>query len=111
MAELGSLLGRWHQWRKGYSHERKFARAPALLTAGEHDDDDFEAMLMQAIECEIEAMSTQHQLALQHVARAECLGVEIIMNQRLPSDRAERESLCQQALRDLNRRLLRIGLL
>lgn len=111
MRELGSLLGRWHQWRRAYSHERKYARGATPVTAGEHDDDDFEAMLMQAMECEIEGMTQQHQLALQFVARAECLGVECIMNQRLPSDRAERESLCQEALRDLHRRLLRIGIL
>lgn len=108
MRELGSLLGRWHQWRRGYSHERKFARA-ALASDSMHDDDDFEAMLMQAIECEIEGLSQQHQLALQYVARAECLGVEVIMNQRLPADRDERESLCQEAMRALHRRLLHIG--
>lgn len=111
MSEIGSLLGRWHQWRKGYSHERKFARGIVLASAGEHDDDDFETMLMQAVECEIEALSAQHQLALQHVARAECLGVEVIMNQRLPSDRAERESLCQEALKALHKRLLHLGML
>jgi ribosomal protein S3 len=74
-----------------------------------HDEDDFEVMLMQAMECEIEALSQQHQLALQHVARAECLGVEVIMNGRLPSDRTERESLCQEAMRALHRRLLHLG--
>jgi hypothetical protein len=109
--EIGSLLGRWHQWRKGYSHERRYARPALTADYGMHDDDDFEAMLMQSMECEIEGMSQQHQLALQHVARAECLGVEVIMNNRLPAERAERESLCQQALRELGRRLLRIGIL
>lgn len=108
--ELGSLLGRWHQWRREYSHERGYSRARLLQTDAEHDDDYFEAMLMQAIEAEIEQLPQAEQLALQHVARAECLGVEVIMNPHLPLNKDARESLCQQALRTLSRRLENLGL-
>lgn len=110
MRELGSMLGRWHQWRAGYSTERQYARAQVMHGGAAHDDDDFERMLMEAIESEIEHLSPQHQVALQHVARAECLGVEVIVSPRLPPNRARREALCIEAMRSLHKRLLALGL-
>jgi hypothetical protein len=109
--ELGSLLGRWHQWRGRYSHERGFARARVEPFAMHDDDDELEAMLMRSIEDAICGMSPQLQLALQHVARAECLGVEVIMSNRLPTDKVQRESLCDLALHTLAARLVAQGLL
>lgn len=110
--ELGSLLGRWHQWRARYTHERGFARVRnGFAPAHDYDDDDLEALLMRSLEGAICDMSPQLQLALQHVARAECLGVEVIMNNRLPSDKSARESLCEQALKELHRRLVAAGLM
>lgn len=110
MGELGSLLGRWHQWRGHYSHERGFAavRAPA----GHDDtDDELEAMLMRALEEEIGRMPQELQLALQHVARAECLGVEVVMLNRLPVNKAARDSLCARAVRALEMRMVALGLM
>jgi hypothetical protein len=112
MHELGSMLGRWHQWRAAYSPERRHARAALMRGDGAaHDDDDFEHMLMESLETVIDRMSPQHQLALQHVARAECLGVEVIMSPRLPPNHARREALCVEAMRELERRLIASGLL
>ncbi len=102
-ARLGSLLGRWHQWRRAYSHERGYARA--VLTASATDsEDDLERTTMNAIESAIDAMPDDLQLALQHIARAECMGVEVITNPRLgPAER--RRALVEQALIELERRL------
>lgn len=109
--ELGSLLGRWHQWRRGYSHERGYARVRATSWVDADDDDVLEVMLMRAIEDEAEKLPADLQLALQHVARAECLGVEVIMLNRLPRDRAARDSLCERALRELEKRMVALGLM
>lgn len=109
--ELASLLGRWHQWRRRYSHERQYARV-ALLHS-EHDtdaEDELERMLMRTLEAEIEAMPADLKLALQHVARAECMGVEVITAARL-MQRDKRERLVDTALRALERRLLFAGVL
>lgn len=109
MSQIGSLLGRWHQWRKGYSHERKHARV-ALLD-GPHDDEEIiERLTMANIEEEIERLPQEMQLALAHVARAECLGVEVIFSPRLPQG-AALDSLCERAVAELERRLLHLGLL
>jgi hypothetical protein len=77
----------------------------------EHDDDDHERALMETLEHEIAALSTEHQLALQHVARSECLGVEVIMSNRLPENKGRREAVCQEARRTLSRRLVALGLM
>jgi hypothetical protein len=104
---LGSLLGRWHQWRRGYSTERGYARV-GWLTDERDQEDELERLTMLALEEHIDHMPRDLQLALQHVARAECLGVEVIMNPRL-GERATREALVQRAMADLERRLLQAG--
>jgi hypothetical protein len=107
---LGSLLGRWHQWRRAYSHERGYAR-PARLLRDEQDEDDLlERLTMSALEDHITRLPGDLQLALQHVARAECLGVEVIMNPRL-GDKEQRTSLVERALAELERKLLHAGVL
>lgn len=108
--ELGSLLGRWHQWRFHWSHERAYARARLFASGGVQDDDDFERLLMAAIEKEITEMPRDFQLALQHVARAECLGVEVITINAL-QHRETRESLVAMAIRALEKRLIAAGVL
>lgn len=105
---LGSLLGRWHQWRRAYSPERGYARVPHLGNAD--PEDTLERITMLAVEEEIESMPRDMQLALQHVARAECMGVEVFTTPRL-GNTAEREVLVQTALKELQRRLLRCGIL
>lgn len=109
--ELGSLLGRWHQWRRGYSHERSYAHVQHPAPFDTDPDEDLEGMLMRAIEEEADKLPADLQLALQHVARAECLGVEVVMMNRLPRERAARESLCAQALRELEKRMVALGLM
>jgi hypothetical protein len=111
MSDMGSLLGRWHQWRAGYSHERRYARTSALVAEGMHDEEDFEHMLMETLEAEIGRLSPQHQLALQHVARSECLGVECILSPRLPENKGQRQRLCSEAQATLRRQLLAAGFL
>lgn len=103
-----SLLARWHQWRGAYSHERGFARA--ALASPADDEDELERLTMEAIEAEIVSMSREDQLALQHVARAECMGVEVLMNPRLGSD-VQRSILIERALSGIEKRLLRAGVL
>ena len=103
-----SLLGRWHQWRRAYSHERGYARA-GFTTAPDFED-EFEALTMRAIEAEIEGMSRDDQLALQHVARAECLGVEVFFNPRL-GNLLHRQTAIERALGRIEKRLLHIGIL
>lgn len=109
MSQMGSLLGRWHQWRRGYSTERKFARV-ALLSSPYDDEDTLERLVMANIEEEIERLPQEMRLALQHVARAECMGVEVIFSPRLPTG-AALDSLCERAVDELERRLLHLGLL
>jgi hypothetical protein len=55
-------------------------------------------------------MPRELQLALQHVARAECLGVEVLHHPTL-ANAAVRETLVQRALADLQRRLLHAGVI
>lgn len=109
MSQMGSLLGRWHQWRRGYSVERKHARV-ALLNSPYDDEDTLERLVMANIEDEIGRMPTEMQLALAHVARAECMGVEVMFSPRLPRGDAL-DSLCERAVDELERRLLHLGLL
>ena len=110
--QIGCLLGRWHQWRRAYSHERGYARVHmAHISDGDSDEDELETMLMRAIEEEIQRQPQELQLAFQHVARAECLGEEVVCVNRLPTNAAARDSLCERAPRELSRRLLAEGLL
>lgn len=110
MHELGSLLGRWHQWRRAYSVERGYARVP--LTPPDADsDDELEMLLMMAVEREVAQMPQEHQLAVQHVARAECMGVEVMFNPRLFADKKRGDGIVQHAIEALNRRLLRSGVI
>lgn len=106
---LGALLGRWHQWRRAYSHERGYAR-PALVAGDCDREDDLERLTMSSIDAHVAEMPQELQIALQHVARAECMGVEVIMNPRL-GDRVHREALVDRALAELERRLMRDGVL
>lgn len=108
--DIGSLLGRWHQWRAAYSHERGYAqvRVPAWL---DEEEEDWERRTMAALEDEIARLPQDLQLALQHVARSECLGVEVIMLNRLPHDKAARDALCARAVQTLQRRLVALGLM
>lgn len=104
---MGSLLGRWHQWRSGYTLERKHARA-ALLHADD-DETTLDRLTMANIEAEIEQLPRDMQLALQHVARRECLGVEVLFNPHLNTP--DLQGLCDRAVTELERRLLRLDLL
>lgn len=111
--ELGSLLARWHQWRQRWTPERGFARAQWMAPAGlaaEADDEAFEALLMGTMEAEIEAMHPQLRLALQHVARAECLGVEVLTVHAL-LQHERRNTLIAHAIRHLRQKLIAAGII
>lgn len=112
MSDIGSLLGRWHQWRRAYSPERRYARVALLQGAPDDPDDEqaFEVVTMRAIEAEIERMPPDVRLALQHVARAECMGVEVMFSPRLPRGPAL-DHICVRAVRELERRLVHMGIL
>jgi hypothetical protein len=103
------LLGRWHQWRRAFSHERGYARN-AMFRDLDGDGDEFEAMQLRTIEAEISRLPADMQLALQHVARAECMGVEVIFSPRLRNAH-ERDSLIARAMAELERRLLHLGVI
>lgn len=108
--QLGSLLGRWHQWRSAYSYERGYTRQ-RLDVGSSDDDDELEALQMREVEEAIASMPREQQLALQHVARAECLGVEVLFNPHLKLSRSQRETLIRRAIAELERRLLHVGVL
>lgn len=103
-----SLLGRWHQWRRAYSHERGFARAQFAVALD--DEDELEELTMRALEEEMDFLEVDERLALQHVARAECMGVEVMMNPRLGTG-ARLNNLVDRALTTIEKRLLRVGIL
>jgi hypothetical protein len=107
---LGTLLGHWHQWRRGYSHERGYTRQCLDFGASTGDDDDLELAQLRAIEEAVSTMPREEQIALQHVARAECLGVEVMFSPLL-LNREHRELLVARALETLRRRLLQAGVL
>ena len=112
MENVGVLLGRWHQFRSRYRTERGYSSVRYAQQATSSDDDDeLDYLTMRNLEDVISTMTRQHQLALQHVARAECLGVEVIFLNALPRDRAELDALCTAAVRELERRLARAGLI
>lgn len=102
-----SLLGRWHQWRRAWPMERGYARV--ALTAGD-DENELERLTMQAVEEEIDRLPPDLRLALAHAARAECMGVEVIMSTRL-GNAAQRNSLVDHALSLIEKRLLQAGIL
>lgn len=105
-----SVLGRWHQWRRAYSTERNYARAGFAGYTEHGDEDELEALTMRAVEAEMEHLGADFRMALQHVARAECMGVEVIFNPRL-GGHALRTRLVEQALRAIEKRLLQAGVL
>jgi hypothetical protein len=105
---LLSLLGRWHQWRRAYSHERGFARVGYASPADE--EDELDRLTMSAMEDVIAGMPAPMQLALQHAGRAECNGVEVVLSPVLMDD-IRREVLIVHALATLERLLLRAGVL
>jgi len=105
---LLSLLARWHQWRRAYSLERGHARV--RLGTGEDAEDELERLTMQAIEDEMDFLEPLELMALQHVARAECMGVEVITNPRLGGN-TTRARLVEHALSVIEKRLLRAGIL
>ena len=108
-AQLTSLLGRWHQWRQCYTPERGYAKARTWHYNAENED-ELETMLMRAVDTEVELMSRELRLAVQHVARAECLGVEVMMNPAM-TDAKRRATLVAIALAQLERKLLHAGVL
>jgi hypothetical protein len=107
VSDLGELLGRWHDWRKGFSHERTYARS--RLT---EPPDDLDLMLMRSIDAAVARLSQEQQLALQHEARAQSLGVEVFRNPHLGGGSVERTRLLvAEAQQLLLRSLRREGLL
>lgn len=102
-----SLLGRWHQWRRAWPMERGYARV--VFLAGD-DEDELERLTMQAVEEEIERLPPDLQLALSHVGRAECMGVEVVMSTRLGND-ARRAAIVERALSAIEKRLLQAGVM
>lgn len=108
--ELASLLARWHHWRAHAAASRGYAKARLLVAPSAMDDDDFEQMLMRAVEDAVSGLGREHQLAIQHIARAECLGVEVLtVRALLNPDR--RETLIAQALERLRRTLRNAGVI
>ena len=110
---LGSLLGRWHQWRRRFTTERRLARPTIDLRSDGADaaEYEWESQLMATLEAEIERLPRDMQLALQHLARAECMGVEVFVNPHLPANRISHERLVQRAARELAHRLEWLGLM
>lgn len=108
--ELASLLARWHQWRARYSASRGFARPRLLMPEVWADDEDFEQMLMVALDEAIDCLSREEQLAIQHVARAECLGVEVLTVHAL-MNHERRNTAIAKAVDRLRLRLTRAGIL
>lgn len=108
--ELQSLLGRWHQWRRMWTHERGYARMAYEYASTGDDDEALERLVMQSVDEQVSAMPRELQLALQHVGRAECLGVEVMHHPMLANVQA-REALVQRAMRELHGRLLHAGVI
>lgn len=110
MRELPSILSRWHDWRAGFSHERKFARVAQLADSDEEEDERLERMLMASIDEEVARLPQAQQLALQHTARAQSLGLDVFTNPRLPAG-PRLDRLLEEAQRNLWKRLTYLGLI
>jgi hypothetical protein len=96
-----SVLSRWHQWRRAFTHERQYARAS--LYADQLDpDEELDALILQSVESEILRLTPSQQRIAQQIARAEWLGVDI--DPGAASEAAE-------VLAILNRRLTAAGLI
>lgn len=110
---LESLLATWHSWRAGYSPARGYARVRLEVAGadGDLDDEELDALLMQDVEQAIGELPQLQQLALQHLARAEHLGVEVMKVHRLPVNPVERAALCDAALKALRRKLVARGVM
>ena len=107
MTDVEQLLGRWHEWRRGFSHERAYARS--RLT---ERDEDLDLMVMRSIDRAVARLDKEHQLALQHEARAQSMGVEVFHNPHLGGGSRERARvLIEEAMALLRRRLRSEGLL
>lgn len=109
MRELPDILARWHDWRVGYSHERKLARV-AVSDMDEEDDERLDRMLMASVEEEIARLPRDMQLALAHVARATSLGYEVFCSPRLPRGH-QLAQLVNDSQRRLWQRLTYLGLI
>lgn len=105
--DLSAFLARWHSWRAGYSPERAFARAQPFHV----DSSDDERELMGMLDGEIDKMPRDVQLMLQHLAQAHYLGVDVFKLGRIPDHGPAREALETKALDQLDKALLRLGLL
>jgi hypothetical protein len=107
--DIASLLAQWHEWRRGYSVERKHARV-ALAHSPDDEEETLNRLFLGHVESEIERLPADMRLALQHVARTQSNGVEVVFNPRLPKG-AALDALCERSVSELRRRLLHLGLL
>ena len=111
---LGGLLARWHQWRGQYALARSYRgyRVRGVYGAdSEESEEALERLTMRAVEAEIADMPRDMQLALQHAARAQALGVMVFASPALPANPEQRSALVTKSLAELQRRLLRAGVL
>lgn len=99
---LLSVLSRWHQWRRAFTHERDYSRSFFLSADDLDPDEELDALILQTVESEISRLSPAQQRIAQQIARAEWLGVDIDPNSA--SEAAE-------VIKILNRRLTAAGLI
>src|SRR5262245_34071387 len=100
MSELGSMLGRWHQLRRQYTPERGFVTSNVRPLDSADTEEQLEQLVMLTIERTIEQLPRPLQLALQHVARAECMGVEMVDDLFDPTTQDSMVPLAMRELRD-----------
>lgn len=73
---LTSVLSRWHQWRRAFTHERDFSRS-SFYPDDLDPDEELDALILQAVESEVSRLTPAQQRIAQQIARAEWLGVDI----------------------------------
>lgn len=99
---LLSVLSRWHQWRRAFTHERDYSRSSFSYPDDLDPDEELDALILQAVESEISRLPPDQQRIAQQIARAEWLGVDID---------AQAASEAAEVIRILTRRLTAAGLI
>lgn len=111
METLSTLLSAWHCWRSQYQYTFGYARPHAWSEETRADDEDEEIERCRIIEREIDALPRMEQMVLAELGRSEFLGVNCWQNPRLPRTEPERTRLEMQAMTNLRKRLLAVGIL
>lgn len=118
---LSDILGEWHEWAKGYQHNRAYPGRssgcgdyrPSRQYDGENGSLDAVQHIerMKTVDFEVSQIEEPGRSGLHMNARAIALGVSVFRSPRLPEDRIAALKIIAEARQELTRRLLARGVM